>query len=93
MGLVTGMEDGLFPHERDGADADDPEEERRLFYVALTRAQKKVHLTYAASRTIFGTRAINIPSEFVTEIDPSLVEVATPYYHDENRNKEDDIEL
>lgn len=76
--FVTGLEEGLFPHERDddqSADGADSEEERRLFYVALTRAEKKVYLTYAASRRIFGTRALTIPSEFLTEMDPALVEL------------------
>ena len=71
--FVTGLEEGLFPHAKNGLE-DDDEEERRLFYVALTRAQMKAYLTYAASRQIFGTRSANIPSEFITEIDPSLTE-------------------
>ncbi len=73
--FVTGLEDGLFPHERNESDDVDNEEERRLFYVALTRARNKAYLTHAATRRIFGTRSINIPSEFVSELDPSLAEV------------------
>lgn len=73
--FITGLEEGLFPHERDG-EADD-EEERRLFYVALTRAGKKAYLTCALSRRIFGTRSINTPSEFITEMDSRLVEEVT----------------
>lgn len=73
--FITGLEDGLFPHERDAADDVDAEEERRLFYVALTRAKKKAYLTYAMTRRIFGTRVVNMPSEFVTEIDPAFAEV------------------
>jgi DNA helicase-2/ATP-dependent DNA helicase PcrA len=83
--FITGLEEGLFPHERDEADGVDQEEERRLFYVALTRAEKKVYLTHAATRRIFGTRSINTPSEFVTELDPALVEIV-PFignYHEE----------
>lgn len=72
--FVTGLEDGLFPHERDGSDDVDEEEERRLFYVALTRAKTRAYLTYAMTRRIFGTRSLNVPSEFVTEIDPALVD-------------------
>lgn len=75
--FVTGLEEGLFPHERDGMDDVDDEEERRLFYVALTRAQMKAYLTWAITRRIFGTRAINSPSEFITELDPDLAEVVT----------------
>lgn len=80
--FVTGLEEGLFPHERDGIDADDPEEERRLFYVALTRAEKKVYLTYALARRIFGTRSLNMPSTFIAELDPALAEVSLPSWRD-----------
>lgn len=80
--FITGLEEGLFPHERDGVDADDPEEERRLFYVALTRAEKKVFLTYALRRRIFGTQVANLPSTFITELDPALVEVSHPEFQD-----------
>ncbi|MFQ5540648.1 MAG: ATP-dependent helicase [Candidatus Paceibacteria bacterium] len=73
--FVTGLEEGLFPHEKDGMDADDPEEERRLFYVALTRAKRRAYLTHALTRRIFGTRIVNVPSTFITEMDPSLCEV------------------
>lgn len=82
--FITGLEEGLFPHERDESDNVDEEEERRLFYVALTRAKRKVYATYALSRRIFGTRSINTPSEFITELDPGLAEVvAFPLSHDE----------
>lgn len=68
--FVTGMEEGLFPHERISQEGDvDTEEERRLFYVALTRARKKVFLTFASVRTIFGSKQVNIPSEFITDLE------------------------
>lgn len=73
--FITGLEEGLFPQERDESDKTDDEEERRLFYVALTRAEKKVYASYAMARRIFGTRAINTPSEFIGEMDPALSEV------------------
>ncbi len=76
--FITGLEDGLFPHEKEDSDRVDDEEERRLFYVALTRAKEKVYLTYAASRLIFGTRSLHLPSEFITELDPVLAEITTP---------------
>jgi DNA helicase-2/ATP-dependent DNA helicase PcrA len=82
--FVTGLEEGLFPHERDESDKTDDEEERRLFYVALTRAKRKAYLTYAMTRRIFGTRSINAPSEFIAELDPDLAEViSTPSLYDE----------
>lgn len=88
--FITGLEDGLFPHERDESEQHDDEEERRLFYVALTRAEKKVYASYAMSRRIFGTRSINMPSEFISEMDPSLAEVvASP--GEDSYDEEDDI--
>lgn len=75
--FIAGLEEGLFPHERDDADGVDSEEERRLFYVALTRAKKRIYATYALTRRIFGTRSENTPSIFITELDPDLTVVLT----------------
>ena len=72
--FICGLEEGLFPHEKIGETKDDDEEERRLFYVALTRAKEKVFLTYANVRTIFGSRQVNLPSEFITDIDEDYLE-------------------
>ena len=74
--FVTGMEQDLFPSRRredESKDLSEREEERRLFYVALTRAAKKVFLTYASFRTIFGQRQVNVPSEFLADIDDTLI--------------------
>ena len=74
--FITGLEDGLFPHERqnEGISGEDREEERRLFYVALTRAKEKLFLSFANFRTIFGSRNINTPSEFISDIPADLFE-------------------
>lgn len=75
--FVAGLEDGLFPHERinDGSRTpEESEEERRLFYVAVTRARKKVYLSYAQVRTVFGSRQVNIPSEFIYDIPEELTD-------------------
>ncbi len=72
--FITGLEEGLFPHERLDEKGVDHEEERRLFYVALTRAGKKVFLTYAHMRTIFGTSRINVPSSFLNDIDTAYID-------------------
>lgn len=77
--FITGLEQDLFPHERVGgsfgkkSSAEDSEEERRLFYVALTRAKHKLYLSYASVRTIFGMRQINTPSEFLADIPDHLM--------------------
>lgn len=72
--FITGMEEGLFPHERLNDKGIDHEEERRLFYVALTRAEKKVFLTYAHMRTIYGTQKVNMPSSFLSDISSEYME-------------------
>ncbi|MCB9814527.1 UvrD-helicase domain-containing protein [Candidatus Nomurabacteria bacterium] len=76
--FITGLEEGLFPHERLDDGKTDQEEERRLFYVALTRAEKKIFLTYAHMRTIFGSQRVNVPSSFLNDIDTKHVESANP---------------
>lgn len=73
--FIAGMEEGLFPHERLDAKGIDREEERRLFYVALTRAEKKVYLTYAHMRTIYGSQRVNVPSSFLDEIDQEHMDI------------------
>ena len=76
--FVSGLEEGLFPHEKLDSDGSiDHEEERRLFYVALTRAEKKVYLTYATTRTIFGNKRINLPSSFLSDISQSHLKMHT----------------
>jgi len=68
--FVTGLEDGLFPYKKeDDSHPRDPEEERRLFYVAITRAKERLFLTYAQTRGIFGNRRVNLPSEFILDLD------------------------
>jgi len=74
--FIAGLEDGLFPHSGLSDEKKDDEEERRLFYVALTRAKKKVYLSYASVRTIFGSQTVSMPSEFIMDIDDELLEEA-----------------
>jgi DNA helicase-2/ATP-dependent DNA helicase PcrA len=71
--FVTGLEQDLFPHTKIGSEERDEEEERRLFYVAITRAGERLFLTYAQSRTIFGSRQVNLPSEFLFDISEDLL--------------------
>ena len=70
--FITGLEDGLFPHSGMGNSLDEDEEERRLFYVALTRARKKLFLTFSVMRMIFGSRQANMPSRFLSDIPEYL---------------------
>lgn len=72
--FITGLEEGLFPHEKRGEEKVDEEEERRLFYVALTRAGKKLYLSHSGMRTIFGNTNISTPSSFLEDIDEGLLD-------------------
>ncbi|MEI8061852.1 MAG: UvrD-helicase domain-containing protein [bacterium] len=75
--FISGLEQDLFPHAKmnEGTlSGEESEEERRLFYVALTRARKKLYLSYAQTRTIYGNKQVNIPSEFLNEIEPDFIE-------------------
>ncbi|HTR18545.1 MAG TPA: UvrD-helicase domain-containing protein [Candidatus Paceibacterota bacterium] len=74
--FVTGLEQGLFPSEREGGGERDPEEERRLFYVALTRAKSRVFLTHVSERLRWGSREYTLPSEFLGDIDARLLQAA-----------------
>ncbi|MEK7601891.1 MAG: UvrD-helicase domain-containing protein [Patescibacteria group bacterium] len=74
--FVSGMEEGLFPHEGMGQEEErDEEEERRLFYVAMTRAKAHLILTMARVRRIYGTDYMSEPSSFLHDIDPGLMQV------------------
>lgn len=75
--FLVGMEQGVFPGNRSLSTPQDLEEERRLAYVALTRAKEKMTLTTAASRMLFGMTMRNPPSQFLEEIDKSLLEEKT----------------
>ena len=71
--FITGLEQDLFPHIKDRMKkSEDTEEERRLFYVAVTRAREKLFLSYASLRTIFGMKQVNNPSEFIYDIPAHL---------------------
>lgn len=75
--FIVGLEDNLFPHRRideSKVSEEDKEEERRLFYVALTRAKKGLVLSYAQTRTLYGTKTVSMPSEFIFDIPPEYLE-------------------
>lgn len=72
--FITGLEEGLFPSRRSDSDDESLEEERRLAYVAITRAREHLYLLFTKSRTIFGTTLYNSPSRFLAEIPEHLVD-------------------
>jgi len=72
--FIVGVEEGLFPHSRALTDPDELEEERRLAYVGITRAQERLYLTHAWSRQQFGSTQYNPPSRFLDEIPDVLVD-------------------
>jgi DNA helicase-2/ATP-dependent DNA helicase PcrA len=73
--FIVGLEDGIFPHYRSMTDSAALEEERRLAYVGITRAQQRLYLAYAWSRTLFGQTQYNPPSRFLSEIPERLLDV------------------
>ena len=73
--FLAGLEEGVFPHIRSLSDPDELEEERRLAYVGITRAQRQLYLTNAFTRTLFGQSQYNPPSRFLKELPEQLVEV------------------
>ena len=78
MVVIAGLEEGLFPHSRSSEDEEELEEERRLCYVGMTRAQSQLFLTSAARRRVFGEYQSTEPSRFLDEIPSELVERITP---------------
>ena len=77
--FVTGLEEGLFPHENSLSEADGLEEERRLRYVANTRARRRIYLTHAQTRMLHGQTRYGIPSRFVSELPSAMVQWLSPY--------------
>lgn len=71
--FITGLEEGLFPHENATSEADGLEEERRLMYVAMTRARKRLYLSYAQSRLLHGQTRYCVSSRFFEEIPENLL--------------------
>ena len=79
--FIVGLEEGIFPHRNSMNSESEIEEERRLMYVAITRAMKKLYITNAKKRMLYGEEKNNVPSRFINEIDEKLLNV-------ENASKE-----
>lgn len=74
--FVVGLEEGLFPHSGFGDNSEEKkEEERRLFYVAMTRAKERLFLSFSVSRMVFGGRQLNLPSKFLSDIPEHLMKL------------------
>ena len=78
--FITGLEEGLFPHEQSVTERDGLEEERRLAYVAITRARQRLYLSHAQTRMLHGQTRYNIPSRFLEEIPEGLMKWLTPRF-------------
>ncbi|MCX4160622.1 MULTISPECIES: UvrD-helicase domain-containing protein [Paraburkholderia] len=76
--FITGLEEGLFPHENSAIEADGLEEERRLMYVAITRAKERLYLSFAQSRMLHGQTRYNIRSRFFDELPQDTLKWLTP---------------
>jgi DNA helicase-2/ATP-dependent DNA helicase PcrA len=76
--FITGLEEGLFPHENSVSDLDGLEEERRLMYVAITRARKRLYLSFSQTRMLHGQTRYNIKSRFFDELPESALKWITP---------------
>ena len=78
MVFISGLEDGLFPHENSLLEDKGLEEERRLMYVAVTRARQRLYLSFAQTRMLHGQTRYNLPSRFLDEVPGELVKWLTP---------------
>jgi DNA helicase-2/ATP-dependent DNA helicase PcrA len=76
--FITGIEEGLFPHENSLSDADGVEEERRLMYVAITRARKRLYLSFSQTRMLHGQTRYNVKSRFFDELPEGALKWITP---------------
>ena len=76
--FITGLEEGLFPHENSMSDHDGLEEERRLMYVAITRARKRLYLSYSQTRMLHGQTRYNVKSRFFDELPEAALKWLTP---------------
>ena len=86
--FIVGMEESIFPHANSSFDKQDLEEERRLCYVAITRAKKKLFLVNSKRRMLFGKDNINPPSRFINEIDENCIEITDNNKVEKKINKE-----
>ncbi|NME06853.1 DNA helicase PcrA [Psychrobacillus sp. BL-248-WT-3] len=90
--FIIGMEENIFPHARSIGNDEEMEEERRLAYVGITRAEERLFITCAQARTIFGRSSFNSPSRFIAEISDEIIEVVG-WSRDIRKNKNRDAKV
>ncbi len=89
--FVVGLEESIFPHINSLMESSEVEEERRLCYVAITRAREKLYLVNARRRILFGNDQINPPSRFISEINKELIEIKHKEIKEEKIIKKEDV--
>ena len=83
--FIIGMEEGIFPHQNSFDEINGIEEERRLCYVAITRAKKKLFISNAKRRMLYGREEANQPSRFIDEIDKNLLDIANVFVEEQKK--------
>jgi DNA helicase-2/ATP-dependent DNA helicase PcrA len=78
--FICGLEENIFPHSRSMLEPQDLEEERRLCYVGMTRAKRKLYLVYARERNLFGHTQVNLPSRFIEDVSEKYVQKDRSYF-------------
>lgn len=86
--IIVGLEEGLLPHSRSLLQKEDLEEERRLMYVAMTRARSRLHLTLTRNRLVYGGRQATSPSRFLSEIPRELLKIDQNRYEERGVDRE-----
>jgi len=89
--FIAGMEEGIFPHSKSYLSQDQEEEERRLCYVAITRAKNNLYLISSQCRKIFGSTIVNPPSRFLLEIPEHLIEFIDLTKENFDQNSDNDF--
>ncbi|MFZ5982321.1 MAG: ATP-dependent helicase, partial [Patescibacteria group bacterium] len=86
--FIAGLEEGILPHSRSLLSEEEMEEERRLMYVGITRAEEKVYLLFTSERNIYGSTQVNMPSRFFSDIPSHLLEDGNPKFENLNSKLE-----
>lgn len=89
--FLVGMEENIFPHSNSLMEVDGLEEERRLCYVGITRAKKRLFISNAKRRMLYGKDSMNVPSRFIKEIDSSLLDIENPMLEEKEKIDKKDL--